>query len=192
MRARGEVARTKLQLAREEAEAEVARLESSKSYARHLASSLGVPGPAFAQFDDADTALAWWRELGAPVVVKLDGLHAGKGVAVPATDHETVEAINDAAATGDLDVTGQAWSKSGLEELLAALLELLGLLLEVLRRLVERIPMAAELLQTPDAVARHRQSFVATSLNFLGEVGGPKAHELLHTTYAPKLPRGIR
>ena len=80
--------------------AEVARLESSKSYARELASSLGVPGPAFAQFDDADTALAWWRDVGTPVVVKLDGLHAGKGVAVPATDDETVEAINAAAATG--------------------------------------------------------------------------------------------
>ena len=50
--------------------------------------SLGIPGPAFARFDagDVDGALAWWRALGRPVVVKLDGLAAGKGVTVPADD----------------------------------------------------------------------------------------------------------
>jgi len=76
--------------------AELARLESSKSYARELATSLGIPGPAFASFDDADTALAWWRELGRPVVVKLDGLAAGKGVTVPDGEAATTEAIRSA------------------------------------------------------------------------------------------------
>ena len=37
--------------------------------------------------------MAWWRELGAPIVVKQDGLAAGKGVVVPSTDGETVDAI---------------------------------------------------------------------------------------------------
>ena len=46
------------------------------------------PGPLYRRFDelDADGALAWWREFGRPVVVKLDGLAAGKGVIVPADD----------------------------------------------------------------------------------------------------------
>ena len=75
--------------------AELARLESSKGYARDLASSLGIPGPAFARFEsgDVDPALTWWRQLGRPVVVKLDGLAAGKGVAVPDGDAETEAAI---------------------------------------------------------------------------------------------------
>ena len=80
--------------------AELAQLEASKGHARELATGLGIPGPAFARFDDADAALAWWGSLGSPVVVKLDGLAAGKGVAVPASDDETRAAIADAAAQG--------------------------------------------------------------------------------------------
>ena len=73
--------------------AELARLESSKTFARELATSLGVPGPRFASFDDHDSAITWWRALGRPVVVKLDGLAAGKGVSVPGGDAATIEAI---------------------------------------------------------------------------------------------------
>jgi phosphoribosylamine--glycine ligase/phosphoribosylaminoimidazole synthetase len=83
--------------------AELAQLEASKGFARDLATELGIPGPAFARFEGSDreaAALAWWAELGAPVVVKLDGLAAGKGVAVPDTDAETHKAIADAASTG--------------------------------------------------------------------------------------------
>jgi len=83
--------------------AALAQLEASKGYARDLATSLGIPGPAFARFEGDDreaAALAWWAELAAPVVVKLDGLAAGKGVAVPETDSETRAAIADAATTG--------------------------------------------------------------------------------------------
>ncbi len=83
--------------------AALAQLEASKGYARDLATTLGIPGPAFARFEGEDraaAALAWWAELDAPVVVKLDGLAAGKGVAVPSTDAETREAIADAASTG--------------------------------------------------------------------------------------------
>jgi phosphoribosylamine--glycine ligase/phosphoribosylaminoimidazole synthetase len=80
--------------------AALARLEGSKSYARELAARLGIPGPAFARFDDAIAATTWWRELGRPVVVKLDGLAAGKGVSVPADDEATLDAIHAAAATG--------------------------------------------------------------------------------------------
>ncbi len=75
--------------------AALARLESSKTYARELATSLGIPGPRFASFDDADAAIAWWRDLDRPVVIKLDGLAAGKGVTVPDGDAETIEAIRE-------------------------------------------------------------------------------------------------
>jgi phosphoribosylaminoimidazole synthetase/phosphoribosylamine--glycine ligase len=79
-----------------------ARIESSKGFSRHLATSLGVPGPSYERFeeDDADAALAWWREFDRPVVVKLDGLAAGKGVAVPDSDDETEAAIRSAARLG--------------------------------------------------------------------------------------------
>ncbi len=86
--------------------AALARLEGSKGYARQLASDLGIPGPAFARFDPAttttvvDDARAWWRDLARPVVVKLDGLAAGKGVVVPDSDGETDAAIIDAASAG--------------------------------------------------------------------------------------------
>jgi phosphoribosylamine--glycine ligase/phosphoribosylaminoimidazole synthetase len=77
--------------------AELARLESSKTYARDLATSLGIPGPRFAAFDDHDAAIAWWRELDRPVVVKLDGLAAGKGVTVPDGEAATIEAIRSSS-----------------------------------------------------------------------------------------------
>ncbi|MEL6890436.1 MAG: phosphoribosylamine--glycine ligase [Actinomycetota bacterium] len=79
--------------------ADLARLEASKSWAREIATELGIPGPRWARFEGAGAtaeATAWWQELDAPVVVKLDGLAAGKGVAVPATRAETERAIVDA------------------------------------------------------------------------------------------------
>ncbi|BAN02682.1 phosphoribosylamine--glycine ligase [Ilumatobacter coccineus] len=86
--------------------AALAELEASKGFARDLATALDIPGPAYARFDPArservvDDAIAWWSALDRPVVVKLDGLAAGKGVTVPASDGETRAAIVDAAAAG--------------------------------------------------------------------------------------------
>ncbi len=86
--------------------ADLAQLEASKGFARQLAADLGIPGPAFARFDPAasttvvDDARRWWHDLGAPVVVKLDGLAAGKGVVVPDSPGETDAAIVDAAVAG--------------------------------------------------------------------------------------------
>ncbi len=79
-----------------------ARIESSKGYSRHLATSLGVPGPAYERFEerDIDGALAWWAEFDRPVVVKLDGLAAGKGVIVPDGPAETEAAIRSTAPIG--------------------------------------------------------------------------------------------
>ena len=78
----------------------LARLESSKAHTRVLATRLGLPSPRFHIGSDVDVALAWWRELAAAVVVKADGLAAGKGVVVPAGDTETESAIRNAAAAG--------------------------------------------------------------------------------------------
>jgi phosphoribosylamine--glycine ligase/phosphoribosylformylglycinamidine cyclo-ligase len=80
--------------------AALARLEASKGYARELASTLGIPGPAFARFgaDEHPAAAEWVARLGRPVVVKLDGLAAGKGVTVPDTVDEALAAIE--ATTG--------------------------------------------------------------------------------------------
>ena len=80
--------------------AALARLESSKAHTRSLAAELGLASPRFVSTASAEEALAWWRELGAPVVVKADGLAAGKGVVVPSTDDETEEAVRAAAAAG--------------------------------------------------------------------------------------------
>jgi phosphoribosylamine--glycine ligase/phosphoribosylaminoimidazole synthetase len=80
--------------------AALADLEASKGTARELASRLGIPGPCFERFEVADEAIAWFRELGRPVVVKLDGLAAGKGVVVPDGDGRTIEAIRATAAKG--------------------------------------------------------------------------------------------
>ncbi len=79
-----------------------ARIESSKGYSRHLATSLGVPGPAYERFEenDADGAIAWWRQFDQPIVVKLDGLAAGKGVTVPVDDQQTEAAIRSTAVLG--------------------------------------------------------------------------------------------
>ncbi len=57
--------------------AELARLESSKGWARELAHGLGVPGPEFERFTSAAEAIAWFDGFDRPVVVKLDGLAGG-------------------------------------------------------------------------------------------------------------------
>ncbi len=80
----------------------LARLESSKGFTRALAQQLGIPSPAFFRTDDAHAAITWWRALERPVVVKLDGLAAGKGVIVPDTPAETDAAIRSLAAQGPI------------------------------------------------------------------------------------------
>ena len=76
--------------------AALARLESSKGYARELADVARHPRAGVRPLRAPATSTrrsAWWRALGRPVVVKLDGLAAGKGVTVPADDAETDAAI---------------------------------------------------------------------------------------------------
>ncbi len=62
--------------------ADGARLEGSKAFAKQIMEAAGVPTGRAATFTDHEPALAYLREHGAPVVVKADGLAAGKGVIV--------------------------------------------------------------------------------------------------------------
>jgi len=70
-----------------------ARLESSKAFAKDLMARSGIPTARFRAFQDAAAARRFCRELGAPLVVKADGLAAGKGAMVCATLPEADAAI---------------------------------------------------------------------------------------------------
>jgi len=73
--------------------AKAAMIEGSKAFAKALMSRHGIPTAAFATFDDAARARAYCRELGPPLVVKADGLAAGKGAIVCPTLAAADEAI---------------------------------------------------------------------------------------------------
>jgi phosphoribosylamine--glycine ligase len=71
--------------------AKAAQLEGSKAFAKDFMARHGIPTAAYGKFTDVEAALAFLREQGAPIVVKADGLAAGKGVIV-AQDLPTAEA----------------------------------------------------------------------------------------------------
>lgn len=70
-----------------------ARLEASKIFMKEFLARHAIPTAGFAVFDDADAAVAHLRALGRPLVVKADGLAAGKGVVVPKTVDEACDAV---------------------------------------------------------------------------------------------------
>src|SRR5215217_1291860 len=70
-----------------------AQLEGSKAFTKELCAEFGIPTAAFARFTDEAAARAYIRERGAPIVVKADGLAAGKGVVVAMTVAEAEEAV---------------------------------------------------------------------------------------------------
>ena len=72
-----------------------AALEGSKTFTKEVADAAGVPTAAWARFEDAAAARDYIRARGAPIVVKADGLAAGKGVVVAATVAEAEAAITD-------------------------------------------------------------------------------------------------
>jgi len=74
--------------------AAAARLEGSKVFSKELMAQAKVPTAGFAVFTDDGEAKAYVRTVGAPIVVKADGLAAGKGVVVAATVEEALEAID--------------------------------------------------------------------------------------------------
>jgi phosphoribosylamine---glycine ligase len=72
---------------------QAAQLECSKGFTKDLCSEFGIPTGAYRRFDSAAAALAYVRAQGAPIVVKADGLAAGKGVVVAKTLREAEDAV---------------------------------------------------------------------------------------------------
>lgn len=84
-----------------------AQLEGSKLFSKQLMARAGIPTAAYGSFTDEESALAYVREQGAPVVVKADGLAAGKGVVVALTLDEALDAVHECfnGAFGDAGST---------------------------------------------------------------------------------------
>jgi phosphoribosylamine---glycine ligase len=95
--------------------AAAARLESSKAFTKELCDACGAPTAGWARFDDAEAARAHVRDKGAPIVVKADGLAAGKGVVVAATVAEAEAAVHD--------LLGGAFGAAGAEVVIEEFLE---------------------------------------------------------------------
>ena len=72
-----------------------AQLEASKSFTKAICDASNAPTARYAHFTKADAARAYVREQGAPIVVKADGLAAGKGVIVAMSEEEALAAIDD-------------------------------------------------------------------------------------------------
>lgn len=70
-----------------------AQIEGSKAFAKALMLKYGIPTAAYREFSELDAALAYVRERGAPIVVKADGLAAGKGALVCRTLVDAVAAV---------------------------------------------------------------------------------------------------
>ena len=75
--------------------AAAAQLEGSKAYAKDFLQRHGIPTAFYAVHSEVDAALAYVREKGAPIVIKADGLAAGKGVIVAMTLDEAEAAVRD-------------------------------------------------------------------------------------------------
>jgi phosphoribosylamine--glycine ligase len=72
-----------------------AQLEGSKSFTKEICVEANIPTAAFGSFDNKDDALAYLQKQGAPIVVKADGLAAGKGVTMCDTLEEAEDAVRD-------------------------------------------------------------------------------------------------
>lgn len=74
---------------------EAARLEASKFFTKEICAAANAPTAGYGHFTDAEAAKAYIRANGAPIVVKADGLAAGKGVIVAMEEQEALDAIDD-------------------------------------------------------------------------------------------------
>jgi phosphoribosylamine--glycine ligase len=95
--------------------AAAAELEGSKGFMKDLCAKYGIPSAAYGRFTDADAAKAYLRAQGAPIVVKADGLAAGKGVTVAETLAEAEGAVDAALIEGAF---GDAGAEVVIEECL--------------------------------------------------------------------------
>ncbi len=96
--------------------AAAARLEGSKAFAKAFLTRHGIPTAAYARFDSLQPALDYVCAKGTPIVIKADGLAAGKGVTVAATPAEAERALRDILEAG-------AFGAAGAEVVIEAFLE---------------------------------------------------------------------
>jgi phosphoribosylamine--glycine ligase len=85
-----------------------ARIEASKAFAKDLMRRHGVPMGAAARFDDFEAARAYVESRPCGVVVKADGLAAGKGTIVPGSRHEAIDALRSLMVDGALGAAGRS------------------------------------------------------------------------------------
>ena len=95
--------------------ADAARLEGSKAFTKDFLKRYDIPTAAYESFEDIDAALRYIRERGAPLVIKADGLAAGKGVIVATTVREAEAAARDMLSGGAF---GDAGSRIVVEDFL--------------------------------------------------------------------------
>lgn len=95
--------------------AKAAQLEGSKAFTKDFLDRHSIPTAAYANFTEIEPALTYVREQGAPIVVKADGLAAGKGVIVAMTLAEAEDAIKDMLAG---NAFGDAGHRVVIEEFL--------------------------------------------------------------------------
>ncbi|KAF5733687.1 hypothetical protein HS088_TW16G00127 [Tripterygium wilfordii] len=94
---------------------EAAELESSKNFMKNLCDKYGIPTAKYQTFSDPFAAKQYIEEQGAPIVIKADGLAAGKGVIVATTVEEAYEAVDSMLVKG---VFGSAGTRVVIEEFL--------------------------------------------------------------------------
>ncbi|NQV21680.1 MAG: phosphoribosylamine--glycine ligase, partial [Rhodospirillales bacterium] len=95
--------------------AAAAQLEGSKGFTKDLCARYNIPTAAYQRFSDADAAAAYVREQGTPIVVKADGLAAGKGVTIAQTVDEALTAVEQ--------TLGGKFGDAGNEVVIEAFLE---------------------------------------------------------------------
>ncbi len=95
--------------------AQAAQLEGSKTFCKQFLSRHQIPTAAFQSFTDKAQAIAYIRQQGVPIVVKADGLAAGKGVIVAQTEQQAINAVEDMLAG---NAFGEAGHRVVIEEFL--------------------------------------------------------------------------
>jgi phosphoribosylamine--glycine ligase len=96
--------------------AKAAQLEGSKAFSKDFLSRHNIPTAAYKSFTDVGPAIDYIKAKGAPIVVKADGLAAGKGVIVATTEAEAIAAVEDMLAGNKF---GDAGNRVVIEEFLA-------------------------------------------------------------------------
>ena len=92
-----------------------AQLEGSKAFTKDFLARHNIPTGAYANFTEIEPAVAYIKEQGAPIVIKADGLAAGKGVIVAMTEDEAITAVKDMLAG---NAFGDAGHRVVIEEFL--------------------------------------------------------------------------